>query len=101
MMKLFVTAAPVLLLLTSCAVFAPGRTVVKYEPDVDPVVTGAPESGQYALYSRADAAPKTTVFLEQGEEIGFRRGERGEVVAIAGGREIPLDADRNYYWHRQ
>ena|SRR6185503_6204735 len=64
-------------------------------------VTEVKSAGEYQLFSATGAAPQITVYLEKGESIGFKSGTNGQVIAVAGNREIPLNADSSCYWKRK
>lgn len=84
-----------------CGALRGGRTIVKFDEGTKPVVTETPASGTYALYSMTDVNPKVTVVLEEGDKLGFKASETGQVIAVAGDREIPLNASETYYWKQQ
>lgn len=76
-----------------------GTTVVKQESGTAPRTTEVTKAGSYALYDSYDTTPQITVPLERGDEIGFRKSNDGQTVAVAGSREIPLtNTSRTYYW---
>jgi hypothetical protein len=91
------------LLLAGCTAFQEGKTVVKYDTGQEPRMTEVDTSGTYALYSSQDATPQTTVPLEKGERIGFRREDgSGKLVAVAGSKEpTPINESHNHYWRRR
>jgi hypothetical protein len=81
-----------------CAAVQPGDAIVKYEDDSAPIMTKAPSPGTYALFSSADVAPKTSVYLEKGDDLGFRRNSDGRLVAVAGKNEVPIESKSDHYW---
>jgi hypothetical protein len=89
------------LTLTGCGSMRGGQNVVKFEEGQPPMTTTAPSAGTYALYSLTDYSPKVTLQLNQGDTIGFKPSQTGEVLAVAGNREIPLSANTSYYWKKQ
>jgi hypothetical protein len=105
-MKSFAFVASVVLLggvlaLAGCGAVGGGKTVVKYDEGSTPIETKAPQQGSYALYSTTDYNPQIVVTLSEGDNVGFRKGEGGQLIAVAGSREIPLQSNKTYYWKRQ
>ena len=90
-----------LALVTGCGAVRGGKTVVKYEEGQSPIVTEANASGTYALFSFTDFNPKVKVTVNEGDQIGFKSSGTGQVVAVAGNQEIPLNSNESYYWKRQ
>ena len=84
-----------------CGAVGGGKTVVKYDEGVAPVETKVPTAGSYALYSTTDYNPRIVVALQQSDTIGFRKTDNGNLIAVAGNREVPLEANHTYYWKRQ
>src|SRR5260221_8575031 len=61
----------------------------------------APEDGTYELYSSAIGGGRKAVYeLAKGDQVGFRPGENGKVIAVAGPDEIELP-DAGYYWQKK
>ena len=86
------------LLLFGCAAVQRGEAIVKYEKDkANPMMTKAPSSGTYALFSSTDVEPKISMALEQGADLGFKRGSDGRLLAVAGSHTTPID-NGDYYW---
>jgi hypothetical protein len=85
-----------------CSMAQKGSTVVKHEANEQPIEKVADVSGMYALYAADDIEPKTTVQVEKGQALGFRKDDRtGRIIAIAGDRDpIPLETGKRYYWRR-
>ena len=90
-----------LLALSGCGAVGGGKTVVKYDEGTTPIETKAPAQGSYALYSTTDYNPEIVVTLNEGDNVGFRKGDNGQLIAIAGNREVPLQSNKTYYWKRQ
>jgi hypothetical protein len=102
LMSLAAAAAVALSLgLVGCGMFGGGKTVVKYESSGTPIETKAASAGTYALYSTTDYNPQVTVNLQEGDKVGFRKNDTGQLFAVAGNREIPLTSDKTYYWKQQ
>jgi len=61
------------------------------------------KAGTYALYPDDGLSPLEKVQLRNGEQIGFRRGSDGRVVAFAGDQEFSLNAvlAQEYIWKYQ
>ena len=88
-------------LVAGCGAVHGGKTIVKYDSQTSPIVTTVPSPGSYALFATTDYNPKVVENLSQNDQIGFRKTDTGQLVAVAGKREIPLEPDKNYYWKRQ
>ena len=87
-----------ILLLWGCAAVQKGEAVVKYEKDkANAMMTKAPSSGTYALFSSTDVEPKVSMALEKGADLGFKRGSDGRLVAVAGSNQTPIE-NGDYYW---
>lgn len=91
------------MMLLGCTALHEGSPVVKYDRGQEPRMTEAPVTGTYALYSSVDASPQTTVPLEKGDKIGFRRDDKsGHIVAVAGNKNpVQLNDSHDHYWRRQ
>jgi hypothetical protein len=90
-----------LALICGCSAVSGGTAVVSYEQGKDLVLTEAPTDGTYVLFDTyLDSRPKAKVALMKGTELGFKFNSLGNVVAVAGRKEIPL-ADGNYIWKKQ
>jgi hypothetical protein len=88
--------------LVGCGMVGGGKTVVKYNGQgATPIETRAAAGGTYALYSSTDYNPQVTIALQEGDTVGFRKNDTGQLFAVAGNREIPLTADKTYYWKRE
>lgn len=61
----------------------------------------APEDGTYELNGSSIGGGNKGVYeLSKGDSIGFRPGESGKVIAVAGPYEIELP-DAGYYWQKR
>jgi hypothetical protein len=88
-------------LTAGCGAMGGGKTVVRYDESSPPIETKAPAQGSYALYSTMDTTPRVRVTLGEGDKIGFRKGDNGQLIAIAGSREVPLSNNATYYWKKE
>ena len=89
----------VVMLVGGCSTFSGGAAIASYEGK-DPTLIPAPADGTYELYDTyLDRRPKLVVSLTRGSQIGFRSGETG-VMAVAGGREMPLN-EGHYIWKKR
>ena len=91
------------MLVTGCETVGLGpKHLVRYDPmTVTPIETKAPETGSYGLYSNEDKNPKVRVILNPGDTLGFKKDDSGKLFAIAGTREIPLNAGMTYFWKQE
>lgn len=87
------------LLMGGCGTVRGGKTIVKY--DGSPIVTTVPAAGSYALFSTTDYNPRVVETLKENDQIGFRLNNTGQLMAVAGSKEIPVESDKTYYWKRQ
>lgn len=62
----------------------PGKTVITQSPNGEPIMLRAPETGTYQLYTAASPNPTTTVKVNEGDQLGFRRTSDGRLEAVAG-----------------
>jgi hypothetical protein len=62
----------------------PGRTVITQSPTGEPIMLRAPETGTYQLYTASSPNPTTTVKLNEGDQLGFRKTADGRLEAVAG-----------------
>ncbi len=61
----------------------------------------APEDGTYELYGSSIGGGRKAIYeLSKGDQIGFRPGDSGKVIAVAGPDEIELP-DAGYYWQKK
>ncbi len=103
MRRLLLISAGLLLagsLAAGCGAMRGGQTIVKYDGS-NPIVTTAPAAGSYALYSTTDYNPKVVEQLSQNDQLGFKKNNQGQLMAVAGSKEIVLESDKTYYWKRQ
>lgn len=82
----------------SCTMMQRGETVVKYTDPNQALMTDAPVTASYGLYASTDFDPMIVVALQRGERLGFLRKDDGALTAVAGHREIVIDAGDNHYW---
>jgi hypothetical protein len=87
------------LLLVGCG-SQPGKTIVTQGATADPVMQRAPESGTYKLYTSMSPNPTTTVRLNEGDRLGFRRNpDTGQLEGVAGDTVQPLGkGTAQAYW---
>ncbi len=88
------------MMLTGCGL-AGGPTVVRYDKGQAVRMTEAPKDATYGLYSSSDRTPEVTFHLNKGEQIGFKEGSNGAIVAVAGQHEQPITPSMtrgSYYW---
>lgn len=71
------------LILTGCG-SQEGETVFTAGPGNEDVQGKAPKSGTYTLYTAMSPNPTTTVKLNQGDPMGFRKTAEGQIEAFAG-----------------
>lgn len=71
--------------------------ITQYNRGDDPSVVQTLEAGDYALYSLFDNYPVVTYTLTPGQQVGFAKGERGRVVAVAGDNKVAVE-DKPYEW---
>ncbi len=96
----------ILLLLAGCG--APGVLITEQLPNQYPFLGTAPQDGNYGLFMSGRDDPLFTFNLTQGQPLGFRITETGTVGdvkiqwlnAVAGDRQIHLDASSSYQWRR-
>jgi hypothetical protein len=62
----------------------PGKTIVTQGANAEPVMQTAPQTGTYKLYTTMSPNPTTTVRLEAGQPLGFKRDAEGRLVGVAG-----------------
>ncbi len=61
----------------------------------------APDDGTYELFSTSLGGGRKAVYdLAKGDHLGFRPGDNGKIIAVAGPDEIEL-LDGNYYWQKR
>lgn len=86
-----------LLMSGGCKSTSTSDIVTQYNRGDDPSLVPALEGGDYALYSLFDNYPVVTYTLAPGQNVGFAKGERGRVVAVAGGNKVAVE-DKAYEW---
>jgi len=87
--------------LSGCGTMRGGETIVKYDASQHPILTEVRSSGDYELFSTTDFNPQVTLYVKEGEPIGFKSGETGQVIAVAGSHEYPLKSNSTYYWKKK
>lgn len=79
-----------------------GRTIITQGATSDPVMGTAPQAGEYMLFTAASPNPTTTVRLNEGEPLGFRRGDDGHLIGVAGNQTSDLPkGTAQAYWKLQ
>ena len=77
----------------------PGKTIFTQGPNSEFVMGEAPETGTYALYTATSPNPTTTVKLNEGDPLGFRKSDKGRIEAVAGDQSTELGAGTSQaYW---
>ncbi|MCS7032757.1 MAG: hypothetical protein NZ561_02040 [Phycisphaerae bacterium] len=74
--------------------------LLSYERGGEPEIIEVIEDGDYSLYSMTARLPVVTYPLRRGQKLGFERGERGRIIAVAGDHRVTLE-DKEYAWHRR
>lgn len=93
------TAAVVMgLMLAGCGSQA-GKTIVTQGANSDPVMQTAPQTGTYKLYTAFSPNPTTTVHVNAGDPLGFKRADDGQMVGVAGDQtqELPKGTSQAYW----
>lgn len=68
-----------------------GSTVMTAGPGLaQPAMQTAPEDGNYAVYTSMSPNPTGTVMLHKGDQLGFRKGDNGHIVAVGGDQTFDL-----------
>lgn len=79
-----------------------GETIVTQGATAEPVMQTAPQTGEYMLFTAASPNPTATVRLREGDQLGFRRGDDGHLVAVAAGQSFELPrGTAQAYWKLQ
>src|SRR5215207_6263456 len=93
---------------TGCQVSTKPQTVARYEPGDLPDVRQARYWGEYRLYAlgtarnpAAAAEPLGRVRLARDEWVGFKRDDKGYVMAVAAEQTFPLERQQRYAWQVQ
>jgi len=96
-----ILAALLSISMSGCGTMRGGETVVKFDANQHPILSEVRSSGTYQLFATTDFNPQVTVDLKEGDPLGFKTGETGQVIAVAGSRELPLKSNSTYYWKRK
>lgn len=77
----------------------PGTTIVTQGANADPVMSTAPMTGTYKLFTAFSPNPTTTVKLNAGDKLGFTRTPEGMLVGVAGDQtqELPKGTSQAYW----
>jgi hypothetical protein len=100
MRKTFLSASALLcasLLLTGCGAQG-GRTIMTQGGNAEPVLSKAPESGTYKLYTAMSPNPTLTVNLREGDQLGWRKNANGRFEAVAGEQSEEMSGFSQAYW---
>ena len=86
----------------SCtSTFTKGTPITEYQKGKTPPLQEAPSDGEYVLMSSMmNTTPKATLRLKEGDALGFKPGQTGQIIAVGGTKEIVLP-DGNYLWKRR
>jgi hypothetical protein len=88
-------------LFTGCGAQS-GRTIITQGANAEPVMSTAPQTGEYMLYTTMSPNPTSTVRVREGDPLGFRRADDGHLVAVAGGQSFDLPkGTAQAYWKLQ
>jgi hypothetical protein len=80
----------------------PGTTIVTQGANAEPVMSNAPQDGEYMLFTSMSPNPTSTVRVKSGAPLGFRRADNGHLVAVAGDQSFDLPAGTaQAYWKLQ
>ena len=85
---------------TGCAGMQKGLGVITYDKGSQPIMAKATADGEYSLYAVNAMDPKVSYFLHEGDPLGFKTGQTGQVIAVGGKDEVPVP-DGNYVWKRR
>jgi hypothetical protein len=81
--------------------FTKGTPIMEYQKGKAPPLQEAPSDGEYVLMSSMmNTTPKATLRLHEGDALGFKVGQTGQIIAVGGTKEIVLP-DGNYIWKRR
>lgn len=97
MNRMIAIVVTTLLLAGGCKSSSTSDLVTQYNRGDEPSLVQALEGGDYALYSLFDNYPIVTYTLAPGQQVGFAKGERGRVVAVAGDNKVAVE-DKPYEW---
>jgi hypothetical protein len=81
--------------------FTKGTPITEYQKGKTPPMQEAPTDGEYVLMSSMmNTTPKATLWLKQGDPLGFKTATTGKIIAVGGTKEIELP-DGSYIWKRR
>ena len=76
-----------------------GKTVFTAGPDSGDVVGTAPDTGTYELFTSMSPNPTTTVKLNQGDVLGFKKTPDGRIQAVYKDQSYTFDkGTAQVYW---
>ena len=84
-----------------CTVLQKGQEISKYDAGSQPTMTETAWRGSYVLYSAKDLNPVHSVVLDKGVPIGFKKDDKGNIVAVAGDKSITVQRTTTHYWKRK
>jgi hypothetical protein len=85
-------------LLSGCGA-QPGTTIMTQGFNSEPVMGNAPQAGEYMLYTAASPNPTSTVRLNAGDPLGFRKADDGHWIAVAANQSFDLPkGTAQMYW---
>src|SRR5689334_15162397 len=61
-----------------------GHSVITQNGRSEPVMSTAPDTGTYMLFTASSPNPTATAKVQRGEALGFRRAPDGHLVGVAG-----------------
>lgn len=73
------------------------KRIASYRIGKDPELVTATSDGEYGLYNWGSSKPIQTINLKQGDQVGFRKGQNGQITAVAGSESANLK-DGDYAW---
>ncbi len=68
----------------------PGRSVITQNGHSDPIMSTAPDSGEYSLFTATSPNATATAKVNKGEALGFKRADDGHLIAVAGDQNFDL-----------
>jgi len=79
-----------------------GHSVITQNGRSDPVMSTAPDTGTYMLFTASSPNPTATAKVQRGEPLGFRRAADGHLVGVAGEQHFDLSPYvAQAYWKYQ
>ena len=76
-----------------------GKTIYTQGANAEPVMGSAPQAGTYQLYTAMSPNPTTTVRLDEGDPLGFRKNAEGRIEGVAGEQAVALPkGTMQAYW---